>query len=108
MTRPFAMSGGILLTKEQKTFIENIAKYVEKYAASYGVCVHSPIIAQAILESGWGKSGLAKYHNYFGMECGSSWEGKSVNMQTKEEYTAGVLTDIKANFRAYDSMERLH
>lgn len=87
-------------------FIEQIAKYVKKYAYVYGIEVHSPIIAQAILESGWGKSGLAsKYHNYFGLKCGSAWKGKSVNMATKEEYKVGTLTNIRDNFRVYDSME---
>ena len=87
-------------------FIEQIAKCVKKYAYVYGIEVHSPIVAQAILESGWGKSSLAsKYHNYFGLKCGSSWKGKSVNMATKEEYKVGTLTNIRDNFRVYDSME---
>lgn len=87
-------------------FIEQIATYVKKYAYLYGIEVHSPIIAQAILESGWGKSSLAsKYHNYFGLKCGGAWKGKSVNMASREEYTAGVMTDIRDNFRVFDSME---
>lgn len=87
-------------------FIEKIAGYVQKYAHSYGIEVHSPIIAQAILESGWGESKLAaKYHNYFGLKCGSRWKGRSVNLSTKEEYTAGTLTTINDNFRVYDSIE---
>ena len=87
-------------------FIEQIADCVEKYAYVYGIEVHSPIIAQAILESGWGKSSLAsKYHNYFGLKCGGAWNGKSVNMATKEEYKVGTLTNIRDNFRVYDSME---
>lgn len=87
-------------------FIEQIAKYVKKYAYVYGIEVHSPIIAQAILESGWGKSSLAsKYHNYFGLKCGGAWKGKSVNMATKEEYKIGTLTNIRDNFRVYDSMD---
>ena len=87
-------------------FIEEIAKYVSKYAYVYGIEVHSPIIAQAILESDWGESELArKYHNYFGLKCGNSWKGKSVNMATKEEYNVGTLTNIRDNFRVYDSME---
>lgn len=70
------------------------------------ISVHSPIIAQAILESGWGKSRLAAdYHNYFGMKCGTKWTGPSVNMTTQEEYTAGTLATIKDNFRVYDNME---
>lgn len=89
-----------------KEFIEVIAKYVIKYADDYGIKVHSPIIAQAILESGWGGSTLAsKYNNFFGLKCGGSWKGKSVNMATKEEYTVGTLTDIRANFRVFDSIE---
>ena len=92
------------MTNEE--FIKQIAKYAQKYAASYGICVHSPIIAQAILESGWGKSKLAStYHNYFGLKCGTKWTGKSVNMTTQEEYQPGTLTTIKDNFRVYDNME---
>ena len=50
-------------------FIDQVAVYVKKYAAIFGICVHSPIIAQAILESGWGKSKLAAtYHNYLGLK----------------------------------------
>ena len=87
-------------------FIKQIATYVKKYAYLYGIEVHSPIIAQAILESGWGKSSLAsKYHNYFGLKCGGAWNGKSVNMATQEEYTVGVMTNIRDNFRVFDSME---
>ena len=72
------------ITEKQQRFIEDIAKHVQKYARAYGILVHSPIIAQAILESGWGESKLAsKYHNYFGMKCGTTWTGKSVNMETK-------------------------
>ena len=87
------------------SFIEQIAPIIQKYAKEYGYKVCSPILAQACLESAYGKSGLAKYHNYFGLKCGSSWKGKSVNMKTKEEYTVGTLTTIRDNFRAYDSME---
>lgn len=91
---------------EKQKFIEKIASYVQKYADDYGICVHSPIIAQAILESGWGESKLASiYHNYFGLKCGSKWTGKSVNMITQEEYEVGIYTTIKDNFRVFDSME---
>ena len=87
-------------------FIEQIAKYVKKYAYVYGIEVHSPIIAQAILESGWGKSTLAsKYHNYFGLKCGSRWKGKSVNMITKEEYKVGTMTSIRDNFRVFEDFD---
>ena len=91
---------------DKQAFIEKIAGYVRKYAVAYGITVHSPIIAQAVLESGYGESRLAAvYHNYFGLKCGTKWTGKSVNLSTMEEYTAGVLTQIKDNFRVYDNME---
>ena len=92
------------MTKQE--FIDAIAGYVQKYAYVYGITVHSPVIAQAILESGWGESKLAsQYHNYFGLKCGSKWTGKSVNMKTQEEYTKGDLTTIRDNFRVFASME---
>lgn len=95
-----------MTTGVQNDFINMIGALVQKYAPSYNVKVISPIIAQAIIESGWGKSGLTqKANNLFGIKCGSKWKGKSVNMKTKEEYSVGTLTDIKANFRAYDSLE---
>jgi hypothetical protein len=94
-----------MATEAQNTFIKNIANAVKTYMGTYGIKVASPIIAQAIHESNWGKSSLAsKYHNYFGLKCGSKWAGKSVNMTTKEEYKAGTLTTIKDNFRVYDNL----
>ena len=91
---------------DKETFIRKVAEKVGKYAPLYGISVHSPIIAQAIIESGWGKSGLAsKYHNYFGLKCGSSWKGKSVNMTTKEEYKVGTITNIRDNFRVFDDFD---
>lgn len=50
-------------------FIERIAMYVQRYAPSYSIEVHSPIIAQAILESGKGTSELAlNANNFFGLK----------------------------------------
>ena len=94
------------ISASRRQFVIDIANYVRKYAPQYGICVYSPIIAQAIHESGWGESRLAaQYHNYFGMKCGTKWTGRSVNMKTQEEYSAGSLSTISANFRAYDNME---
>ena len=91
---------------DKEAFIQKVAEKVSKYAPLYGISVHSPIIAQAIIESGWGKSGLAsKYHNYFGLKCGSSWKGKSVNIATKEEYKVGTMTNIRDNFRVFDDFD---
>ena len=91
--------------QECKRFISEIAPLIQKAAKKHGYQVCSPVIAQACIESRYGLSGLAKYHNYFGLKCGSSWKGPSVNMATKEEYTVGTLTSIRDNFRVYSNME---
>ena len=50
-------------------FIEEVAGYVQKHAPRYGIKVHSPIIAQAILESAKGTSELAvSAKNIFGLK----------------------------------------
>lgn len=88
-------------------FIDQIAPIICKEAKARGYKFPSAIIAQACLESNFGKSSLAaNYHNYFGMKCGSSWKGKSVNFWTQEEYQAGTMTNIRDNFRAYDTIEQ--
>lgn len=86
-------------------FINTIAPLIVKEGTARGYKVFSAVIAQAIIESRSGESGLAKYHNYFGLKAGKTWKGKSVNMKTKEEYTPGTLTSITDAFRAYNSME---
>ena len=53
----------------QSEFISTVAAYIKKYAPEYGIEVVSPIIAQAVLESGYGTSELAvNAHNYFGLK----------------------------------------
>lgn len=95
------------MTDEQKNFISLMYANCVRYADDYGIsqsCIPA-IVGQAIVESNWGKSILSsKYFNYFGLKCGSSWTGKSVNLKTKEEYKAGQLTTIKDNFRVYSSI----
>jgi len=88
-----------------QTFISEIAPIIKREASARGYKVCSTVIAQAIIESRYGESVLgSKYHNYFGLKCGSFWKGASVNMKTKEEYTVGNLTTISDNFRVYSDM----
>jgi len=50
-------------------FIKEVARCVQKYAPKYGILVHSPIIAQACLESGYGTSKKAAlYNNILGLK----------------------------------------
>ncbi|MFD2386189.1 glucosaminidase domain-containing protein [Enterococcus rivorum] len=63
----------------------------------------SVMIAQAILESGSGNSGLsvAPYYNLFGIK--GSYEGSSVTMKTQEDDGKGNLYTIDSAFRQYPS-----
>lgn len=90
---------------QQKQFINDIGYIIQEEAKKRGYKVASAIIAQACIESGYNTSLLSmKYHNYFGMKCGSAWKGPSVNLATKEEYNS-QLVSIRDNFRVYGSME---
>lgn len=94
------------MTEKERNFISLIWSNCELFADEYGIKCIPAIVGQAIIESNWGRSQLsAKYHNYFGLKCGAYWNGKSVNLKTKEEYKAGTFTTIKDNFRVYDSMK---
>jgi flagellar protein FlgJ len=65
------------------------------------------LLAQAALETGWGKSlpcdvdGTPSF-NFFGIKAGTSWRGDSVSARTLE-FEGGVPVPQKAKFRAYDS-----
>ena len=87
---------------QQKEFINQIGPIIQEEAKARGYHVCSPIIAQACLESNYGVSTLSKppHFNFFGMKCGSSWRGPSVNLATKEEYNS-QLVSIRDNFRCY-------
>ena len=91
-------------SSQAKKFINQIAPIIQAEAKKRGYKICSTVIAQAIVESGVTSTLAVKYHNYFGMKCGTAWRGKSVNLRTKEEYTVGTLVSIRDNFRAYDSM----
>ena len=82
-------------------FIEEIKNYaIEDYKTS-GV-FPSITIAQAILESGWGKSDLAKLgKNLFGIKRGS-WRGECITFPTKE-FIKGQWITVNAEFRKYEN-----
>lgn len=87
-------------------FVTNVIPRIAYIAKAKGYKYPSAIIAQAICESNWGTSSLSsRFFNMWGMKCGSSWKGKSVNYKTKEEYKVGELTTIRDNFRAYTSID---
>jgi flagellar protein FlgJ len=67
------------------------------------------ILAQAALESGWGKREIkgddgSRSHNLFGIKADKSWKGPVVQAATTE-YVNGVPQQTKAAFRAYASYD---
>jgi SH3-like domain-containing protein len=91
------------------SFINQIAPYIIAEAKERGYKICSTVVAQAIIESNWGKSQLSlKYFNFFGIKAGQAWlkSGKpSINMNTKEEYVVGHQMAIKDYFRCYSDMK---
>ena len=90
---------------EQQAFIDRV-----KTGAMQGwkdrKVLPSVSIAQAILESGWGDSGLTtQSNNLFGIKADSTWKGRTVNMRTAEYDGNGNKYYINADFRAYDSLD---
>ncbi|MBM2621425.1 sporangiospore maturation cell wall hydrolase GsmA [Actinoplanes sp. LDG1-06] len=94
------------LTPEQ--FIKAAVPGAQQGWREYGVPA-SVTIAQAILESGWGRSGLSTVdRNYFGIKCQSGRYGTLANgchdYNTQECTKAGSCFSTTASFRTYASM----
>lgn len=93
------------ITAKQKEFIGRVGQLAAADMQKSGVLA-SLTIAQAILESGWGESGLTEKANaLFGIKAGTSWKGKVYSATTQECYDGVRFTEITALFRAYDSWE---
>ncbi|GGV12534.1 SLAP domain-containing protein [Lactobacillus acetotolerans] len=86
-------------------FLDTAAKQAQKASKKYGL-YPSVMIAQAIVESNWGQSGLAvNANNLFGMKADDSWMGPTYTSKTREETSAGKSYYVNANFRKYSSYE---
>ncbi|VVN88241.1 flagellar assembly peptidoglycan hydrolase FlgJ [Pseudomonas fluorescens] len=65
------------------------------------------LVAQAALETGWGKSVMraqdgSSSHNLFGIKASSNWTGNSARAITSE-FRNGAMVKETAEFRSYDS-----
>jgi flagellum-specific peptidoglycan hydrolase FlgJ len=90
------------MTTDQAAFIAKVGALAHLDMGVTGVLA-SLTLAQAILESGWGKSRLAREGNaLFGIKAGKSWTGPRMDCKTFEHYD-GKRTDIVDAFRAYGS-----
>ncbi|MDF2394461.1 flagellar assembly peptidoglycan hydrolase FlgJ [Pseudomonas sp. 3MA1] len=67
------------------------------------------LVAQAALETGWGKSVMRQQdgtssHNLFGIKAGKSWQGAQARAITSE-FRDGQMVKETAAFRSYDSYQ---
>jgi len=88
-----------------ESFVAQIWHHAQKAARELGVNVRA-LIAQAALETGWGKHGIKHEngehtHNFFGIKA-TGWKGQRAKTKT-HEYRNGVRQSEHADFRAYAS-----
>ena len=88
-----------------ESFVSAIWQHAQSAASELGVDPRA-LVAQAALETGWGKKVMCRNdgssaHNLFGIKS-TGWSGDSVRRST-QEYRNGVAGTEKADFRAYSS-----
>ncbi|WP_284502198.1 glycoside hydrolase family 73 protein, partial [Clostridium tertium] len=88
-------SGGnpnIIPNESQQIFIDAVAPIAQETYKKYGV-LPSITLAQAVLESAWGQSGLTiQANNLFGIKADPSWTGRVLEMETQEHVDGGIIT----------------
>lgn len=86
-------------TADQATFIEIVGHTAEGLADQHDLYA-SVMVAQAILESDWGRSKLTKEaNNLFGIK--GTHNGQSYQIETAEDDGTGNLYMVMADFRKY-------
>jgi len=86
-----------IFTSREEQFINQLSPHAREMQSEYGV-LPSVTIAQAILESNWGRSELAQEdNNYYGIKG-----NENTNEYATREYT-DQWVEINASFRSYDS-----
>ncbi|HEY6456230.1 MAG TPA: glucosaminidase domain-containing protein [Steroidobacteraceae bacterium] len=89
----------------QRDFIQGLLPQAQQAAKQLGVAP-SNLIAQAALETNWGRrlphdaSGHSS-NNLFGVKATGAWDGASVQAATSEAAADGTTTNIVAPFRSY-------
>ncbi len=83
------------------SFVQSLAPHAQAAAEKLGVSVRA-LLAQAALETGWGKhlpshGDGSTSNNLFGMKAGSSWDGEKVSVPTLE-YENGVAVRKRDQF----------
>jgi len=87
------------LTTSKEDFLRQLRPHAEQAARELGVDPNA-LLAQAALETGWGRS--VPSNNLFGIKAGSDWSGATVSVPTLE-FEEGIPVRRVERFRAYDS-----
>ncbi len=90
-----------MMNANQQKFIDKILPGAKKAQDKLGVFV-SLTLAQAVLESGWGRSSIG--NNIFGIKANAAWKGAKKLVKTTE-YVGGKRIETNAFFRDYASVE---
>jgi flagellar protein FlgJ len=102
-------SASVDLDGSPESFLGQLWPVAEQAAAKLNLAPEA-LLAQAALETGWGRHVMQhrqgdSSHNLFGIKADSRWQGDKVQVSTLE-YRDGVALKTRANFRAYDSFEQ--
>lgn len=97
-------TGSAPITGNLKQFVDAYGQQAFDIGKKYGI-PYEAILAQAMLESGYGKSMLTrKAFNFFGIKAGGSWKGPVYTAKT-QEFQDGHYITITASFRSYANAE---
>lgn len=90
-----------------ESFVKSLFPAVKRFASQFGLDP-AMMVAQAALETGWGKHIVGGVNsgsnNLFNIKADSRWAGQKVNTQTLE-YKNGIAVQEHAQFRKYSSIE---
>ncbi|MGY4532407.1 flagellar protein FlgJ [Pseudomonas sp. TE3786] len=94
--------------KSADEFVATMMPMAKEAAEKIGVDP-AYLVAQAALETGWGKSIIrgsdgSSSHNLFGIKAAGGWTGESARALTTE-YKGGQAVKETAKFRSYDSFQ---
>lgn len=93
---------------EISNFIEDWIEPAKQAAKASGI-PYEVIIAQAALETGWGKKQIKTVdnqssYNYFGIKANASWHGDSTRVTT-QEFINDKMIKVQDDFRVYNSRQ---
>ncbi|MGZ4956444.1 MAG: flagellar assembly peptidoglycan hydrolase FlgJ, partial [Methylobacter sp.] len=100
--------GHALPIQSAEEFVRRLHPLAVQAARELGV-EPKVILAQAALESGWGRSVIhnsngSNSFNLFNIKADKAWQGKQAQVATLE-FEQGIAKKVNAGFRAYDSFE---